>query len=1051
MMKKTKHFLIPLFLLMTIFSFAQNVVKGVVVDSKGVALSGVNILNTTTKKGVSTDFDGNYQIQAEKGATLLFSFIGLDQQSVKVSTNTLNVTLKEGDGNKLEEVVITAFGVAKKSKSLAYASQQILAKDLKVSGQTNVLESLQGMVSGVSISKASGGAGGGMDILIRGVTSLNQSASNQPLIILDGNALNNDTFVGNVLPSAGSNSPGSGEQASFSSRLGDINQNDIETINVLKGSGATSLYGIKGANGVIIITTKKGKSDKMKINLSTNVTFSDVNKYPELQSTWREGSTATSGTFPRLMSPRILSTTANTPSGFSYYPGFTTSFQTFGPAYSFADDKSIKFRNFYKDFFNSGAILQNNISLSGAKDKLSYFVSASTSKEDGIVPNTDFNRKTLKVTGNYEVSDSFTFGTSISYTSSGGNMPNSGDKSIMSSLSFWSPSIDVNDYLRTDGRQKNYSSGTIDNPVYLAEISNLSSEVDRWNASFNATWKLNNWLKVIYNGSVDNYYDSRNRFVPSDVDVGSQVRGFIVNEIIKFKGLNSNLLLTAEKRISNSFNTSLTLGNQIDDTQTNWNMIRGEGLNQPFFNNIANTTNLYQGNSLNKRRIVGLFADYKLDFKDRVFLSLTARNDKASSLPIDANSFSYFSGGISALFADLIDKDKSILSYGKIRASIAGSGNVPDAGSVGRYFYPDPNLPFNGNGGFLYGATAGNNNLLPEQKKSYEVGVDLGFFKDRLFFEYTYYLNNTIQQILPIQVSPASGLSRYVSNAGEVENIGHEFSLKAGIIKSENLSWNATILWSTNEGKVISLPPGITNLTFADSGFAGIVSQVRVGDAPGTLYGYTWTYVNDQLLLRKGLPVIDAANVDRRKKVGNAFPDWIGSLNNSIRYKDLTFSFLLEYKKGGEAYDSGQRNGIRNGVLAITEERNVERIMPGVMETAPGSGVFVPNTVPAIIDANYYRNADAYNRASEILIEDASWVKLRNISISYSMPSKYTEKLKLNNLSFSVSGSGFLVWTPFRGFDPEGNQFSAGINTYGFTGLNVPLTQSYSFGVNIGF
>ncbi len=1033
-------------------SYSQSItVKGKITDNNGQSLFGVNIKNKQSNKGVSSDAGGVYNIDAKKGDVLVFSYIGFATQEQNVSGSTMNILLKESEGKKLDEVVVTAFGVSKKSKTLAYSSQQIKTKDLKTTGQTNILEAIQGQVSGVNISRASGGAGGGIDILIRGVTSLNPSANNQPLIILDGNPLNNDTFVGNVLPSTGSNSPSSAEQASFSSRLGDINQDDIESINILKGSGATALYGIKGANGVIIITTKKGKAGKMKISLSSSVTFSDVNKFPELQSRWREGTTASSGAFPRVLTPRVLSTNANTASGISFYPSYSSGFQSFGPAYSASDDASIHFRNFYKDFFKTGSIFQNNLTLSGSKDKISYYLSASTSNEAGIVPNTDFNRKTLKVSGNYDVTDNFSFGTSVIYTNSGGKMPNSGDKSIMSSLSYWSPSIDINDYLTANGKQKNYSSGIIDNPRYYAETSNLSSSVDRWNASINALWKLNSWLKVNYTASIDNYTDYRNRFVPADLDLGTQTKGFIVNQNIRFKGLNSNLLVTAEKRINDDFNNSLTIGNQVDDTQTNWDMIRGEGLNLSNFNNISNTTNLFQGNSESKKRIVGYFADYKLDFKDAIFLSLTARSDKASSLPKDNNTFQYYSAGLSALFANWLDSNKKVLSYGKARASIAGTGNVPDAGSVGRYFYSDSNLPFNGNGGFVYGTTLGDPNLLPEQKKSYELGVDLGFFNDRIFLEYTYYKNVTSNQILPVQVSVPSGISRFISNAGEIENIGHEVLLKADIIKKENISWKSTLSWSANKGKVVSLPNQINNLTFIDSGPAGVVSQVRVGDAPGTFYGYTWKYVGDKLLLVNGLPVVDASNVDKRKIVGNAFPDWVASLNNLFKYKNISLAFLLEYKKGGEAYDAGQRNGIRNGVLAITDERNIQKVIDGVMETSTGSGVYVPNTVSTIIDANYYRNSNAYNTASEILIQDASWVKLRNVSLSYSLSNKVAEKLKLENLSFSVSGSNFLLWTPFRGFDPEGNQYSAGSNAYGFTGLNIPLTQSYSFGINVGF
>lgn len=1048
---KKKYFVLLLFFFGIITTYSQNItVKGKVSDNNGLPLPGANVSIKGTKLAVSTDLDGNYQIAASKGGILVFSYIGFSNQEIKVSGDVLNITLKEGEGNKLEEVVVTAFGVTKKAKSLGYTTQQVFAKDLKTAGQTNVMEALQGMVSGVSITKSSGAAGGGIDILIRGVTSLDAGNNNQPLIVIDGNQLNNDTFSGNVLPTVGSNSPSSSEQASFSSRLGDINQNDIESINVLKGSGATALYGIKGANGVIIITTKKGKAGKMKVNFSTSTSFSEVNKYPELQSRWREGTSVTNNsTGVVTFTPRVLSTNAPTASGISFYPGFSSGFQSYGPLYSATDDASIHFRDFYRDFFKTGTNFQNSLSLSGAKDNYNYFFSASSSKDDGIVPNTGYDRKTFKISGNYNLTDNFIIGTSITYSNSGGKRPGGGDKSIMSALSYWSPSIDVNDYLRADGKQKNFTAGTADNPRYLTESSNLSDDVDRWIASVNASWKINSWMKVVYNGSLDNYTDNRNRFAPPDLDVATQVKGFITNEAIKFKGLNSNLLLTFDKKINANFNNSLTLGSSTDQTIYNYAMIRGEGIGVTGFNNIANTTNLYQNNYIQKRNVVGIFGEYKIDFKDRLFLTLTGRRDLASSLPAKNRSFFYPSASLAFLFNDLIDKNNSILSYGKLRSSWSQVGKVPPAETVGRYWTSNPNFPYNGNGGFTYSTTAGDLDLVAEIKTALEVGIDLGFFKDRLRLEYSFYKNNSKNQLLPLQVSPTSGINRYWTNAGELQNIGHEVLLKGEIIRSTNFSWKSTISWSANKGEVLSLPRQLPNITFADSGAAGIVSQVQVGDAPGTFYGYTWKYVDGQRLIVNGMPVVDNANVTLRKKVGNAFPDWVGSINNAVSYKGLGLSFLLEYKKGGDAYDAGQRNGIRNGNLAITDNRNVTTVLEGVMSN--GSGGYIPNTVPITLGGdNYYRNGN-YNTAAENLIQDASWVKLRNVSLSYNLPSDVLSKLKISSCSFSVSGSNFLLWTPFRGFDPEGNQYSAGSNTYGFTGLNVPLTKSYSLGLNLGF
>jgi len=1038
------------FLVMFIYSlaFSQEItVKGKITDVKGDELPGMSVALKGTTKVVTTDFNGNYQIAAKVGDVLVISGLGYFEETATVSTAVLNVELSEVKDNQLEEVVITAFGEKKKAKSLAYSTQQISSKELERGGQTNILGSLQGMASGVSINKTSGGSGGGMDILIRGVTSLDAGNNNQPLIVVDGNILNNDTNSGNVLPSAGSNSAGSSEQFSNSNRIGDLNEADIESVSILKGSGATALYGIRGANGVVIITTKKGKIGKMRINLSSNVSFSEVNKYPELQSRWREGETGSAPTYTPY--PRVLSAEAATPTEFSFYsPSYTYGFQTNGPLYSASDDPSIKFRDFYRDFFNIGHTFQNNLALSGADEKMNYYFSASTSKESGIVPNTNFGRKTLKVKADYKLSDNFDLGTSITYANSGGIKPNGGDKSIMSALSYWSPSIDVNDYLTATGQQKNVTAGITDNPRYFAENSNLTDDVNRWIANVSANWRFNDMISLSFNGSFDNYSDNRNRFVPANLDTGTQVKGFIVNETYGFKGLNSTLLVRFDKNITEKINNNLTIGGAIEQDAKDYLGIRGEGINVPGFNDLSNTTNFYQMSQSTNRRVAGLFFNYMIDYDDFIFLNVTGRRDEVSTLPKGNRTFFYPSAGLSFVFSDLIKEAQKTLTYGKLSVSWSETAKTPDPGTVGQYFYATSGLPFNGVGGFDQGNRLGDPDLLPESKQSLEFGAELGFF-NRIRLDYTFYKNNGINQILPVLVSPTTGMSSFVTNAGEIQNIGHEVMLSTDNVKKENFSWKTTFGWNTNKGEVLSLTNNLKSITFSDSGFAGVVSQVKVGDSPGSLYGYSWKYIDGQLLLVNGFPSIDT-DISHRTNIGNAFPDWVGTFSNNLRYKDIGLSFLLEYKKGGDMYDAGQRNSIRNGSLAITDFRNVNHVFEGVM--SDGLGGYIPNTVSVPVNSvTYYRDSNRYNRASEILVQDASWIKLRNISLTYSLASEFVEKLKLNNFSISVSGNNFLLWSPFRGFDPEGNQYSAGTNSYGFTGLNVPLTQSYSMGINIGF
>lgn len=1030
-----KFYVILLLCFFGIFTtYSQSfVVKGVVLDNNGLPLPSANVSVKGTKSAVETDLDGKYEIVASKGATLVFSYIGFTSYESKISSSTLNVTLKVSSENTLNEVVVTAMGISSKSKSLGYANQTIKASDVDRPGQLNSLESLQGSVSGVTISKTSGEAGGGVDILIRGVSSLSTGSNNQPLIVIDGNPVNNSTISGNVLSSANTSSPGSNEQFGFSNRSIDINPNDIESYTVLKGAGATALYGILAGNGVIIITTKKGKQGKTKVNFSTSTSFNEVNKYPELQSKWREGSGLTS---------RVLSMNANTANGISYYTGFTSGFQTNGPAYSSTDDSSIKFRDFYKDFFKTGVNITNNISLSGGSDKMNYFVSASSSNDKGIVPNTDFTRKTLKYSGGYKLSENLKLASSVSYANSGGTLANTGDKSIMSSLSYWSPSIDVNDYLTASGGEKDWTAGTIDQPVYFAKTSNLNNNVDRWIASADLNWQAKPWLNIVYRGSVDNYAETRDRYVGADLDPGSPVNGFIVNEKINFKGMNSDALITATKKFGD-FNTSAMIGNQIFETNSNYSLARGEGLLLNNFNNIANTINKYNSQTIEIVRTVGYFTELKADYKERVFVAATGRRDYASTLPSANRAFNYFSSNLAFIFHDFIDKNSSVLTFGKLRGSWAQVGKIPPFG-IGRYSYPD--TPFNGIGGVSIGTVDADPNIKAEIVTTTEAGIDLRFLHDRIRLEYTYFDRKSDGQILKVTLPQSTGLDGTWTNSGAMKTIGHELTLAADIFKSSSFKWTSTVNFTAYQTEVLSLP--FDNIDFAYNGGADIYSRIKVGDAAGSLYGRTWTYVNGKRLIgSNGLPVIakDANGSILYSKVGEAFPDYVVTLNNTLKYKDWSLSFLFEYKKGGEGFDPGERNGIRNGSLKMTEDRNHTTILEGVK--ADGT----VNDISVTLDGNsYYRNT-IINQASEILIQDTSWIKLRNVSLTYNLASAIVSRLKLDSASFTLSGSNFLLWTPYRGFDPEGQQFGSGSNIYGFSGLNIPLTQSYSLGLNIGF
>ena len=1048
MTKKITLFFVVFFTSSLLFLYAQeNLVSGKVTDDSGIPMIGVTIQLKGTNTGTTTNFDGEYSINAPEGSTLIFSFVGYVTKEIPVTDSTINVTL-EPDKNSLSEVVVTAFGIERETRSLGYSVTKVDAEDINMNGNTNPIAGLQGRVAGVQINQTSGSAGGGIDILIRGITSINPQRGNQPLIVIDGLALDNDTFAGDVRPSAGSNSPNSAEQFSFTNRAADINPEDIESYNVLKGAAATALYGVRAANGAIVITTKKGKQGKAQINVSASTSFKKIETVPELQKTYREGF---SGEPRTLYAPE-------TETGFIRIEPVRTSFYSWGPRYS--DDSftqedgtviDLTDDRFYDpyDLFRTGVITQVDLNLSGATEKLNYYFSVGNDNEKGVLPNTYYDKTNLRMKAGYQVTDDFNINTSVSYSNTGGARGNGGDKSVFSSLSYYSATFPINDYQNPDGTQRNYSFGIIDNPRYLLERSPLLDDVNRWVGNISLNWNPKEWMNISYAAQVDNYSDRRNRFVPPDLDVGSQVGGFVLEQNNNFLGLESNFLINFEKDWTEDFGSSLTLGNQISDTKRDYAFVRGETLNVPGINDIANTINTFGGKTVTQIRNVGVFGELKLDYRNELFLTVTGRNDWVSTLPKENRSFFYPSVSLAYDFHNLIDENDDFLTFSKLRASWAEVGKGPLFGQVGSYFSADPAFPFGGTGGYRGDTVIGDPLIVPEKNRSFEIGADLRFFDNRLRFDYAYYKTTVKNQIFTVGTAYSTGLSGIVRNAGEFESSGHELLASYDIISNDNLSWETYVNFSTNKGEVISLPEDIEALVFADAGFAGVTSEIRDGDELGSMYGYTWRYENGQRYIDEdGLPVIETG-ADDRKKVGNAFPDFIASLGNRLNFKGFNFDFLLEWKEGGDIYDSGRRNSLRNGVLQITEFRDVTTVLEGVMDD--GNGGFVPNTQEVLIDQNYYRNSNAYNRASEILVQDASWVKLRNVSLGYDFSGGIVDALKVDRLSLSASAQNILIWTPYDGYDPEGNQYSAGSNVYGFTGLSTPLGQTYSLGIKLGF
>ncbi len=1021
-------------LLLPLLALSQaRQITGRVTDEKGNPIPMASVIVKGATTGVSADENGRYSISVTgKNPTLVISSTGFTSKEVKIGeSNSYNVVLQSG--NSLSEVVVTAaFGFKQRKKTLGYNVQEVTSADLAKGRENNFINAIQGKVSGVNITSSGGAPGAGTDIIIRGISSLSPTADNQPLIVVDGMPVNNSTVSGSMIPSTGTNDlpAKSSDQFSYANRGLDINPDDIESISVLKGAGATALYGLRAANGVLIITTKKGSTGRMSINLNSSVAADYLTKFPEIQTKYREGQQG-----------RLAFNSDGSPNRF----------QTFGPLRQ-PDDPVY---NNFKRLFETGLRVNNSITVQGGNNKTTYYSSFSSLNQKGILPSTKYDRYTFKLAGTSQISDKVGVNASATLTTSQSTQPSAGDKGVMTAIAYHTTSVDVKDYMNPDGSQKVYAPGIIDNPLYVARFSQMKSNVFRIVGNMGLTYNIIPRLRFDYKIGGDFYSDNRTRIVPgpryandpTTLDMAIASGGFIVEERVTYRDVNSNAFLTWQDKINEDFDYTLLAGNTLQVTYTDVINTRGEKFGLAGFYDLSNTTNQFNARTTTRRRYAGIFGSAKFGFRNAVYLELTGRNDWSSTLPTANNSFFYPAVSLSYIFTELHNISNNILNFGKIRASYAQVGKDAPPYSNGPYYTAPRGFPFTtgltSTLGFLRSIEYADPNLKPEKQKSLEFGTELHFLKDLISLDFSWYRSKNVDQIIPVPVAYTSGYSTYITNAGSIQNEGYEVELTATPVKTKDWRWTIIGNWSRNRSKVISIKEGITDINFYDEG--RILNKLTVGGSAGDLYGtaYRRDEKGNLLIRADGFPDFTPQFV----KAGNAFPDWIGSVSTSVSWKNFTLSGLLEYKKGGDVFDVTMRNSIRNGVLKITENRYQQVVFNGV-KIADGK----PNDIPVVLDHNYYRNTNFFNNITDVILQDASWLRLRNISLSYDLPKKLLQRTGfIKGANVGITGSNFILWTPYSGYDPGSNAFATGYNVYGFTGSNIPNYSSWILNLNLNF
>ena len=1021
-----KHILTIIVICLSTYLVKGQEIRGVVTSILDEPLPGVSVVVFGTPNGTATNFDGEYSIAAKQGDVLRFSYLGMKPRMITVGTNQVIDVILEEDSEQLNEVVVTAFGITQEKKALGYAVQSVNAETIAQTKQANLVSSLQGQVAGVQITNSGGAPGQSARIIIRGINSLDPNADNQPLFVVDGVPIDNSTVESQNTPRG------------LSNRAADINPADVESMSVLKGAAATALYGVRAANGAVIITTKKGMEGQTRINFNTSIGFEELNSLPDLQKEYGQGFSGEydpTSFWPSWGAP--ISEVAQTVPGHKYQDNWNRA-------------------------FNTGVQTDNSLSISGGGEKATFYGSVGRFKQEGIIPFSDWDRTTAKLSGSVKVSEQFDFSGSINYSNSGGNrVPH--DR-FMERMMYWAETQDVRDYINPDGTMRTYGNT---NPIYDARFSTYEDDVNRVIGNINLNYSPFEWLTLSYRAGADVYSDSRTEITPGpkgiDGEVALDSEGFIEETRINSRDLTSNFYITLKKDFGEDWNTTLRLGNDIFERRFDRLTSRGEDFVIPDFYDLSFTNQIFTDQGKSIRRLVGFYGDLMVNYKEYLFLNITGRNDISSTLPKENNSFFYPSFSLGYVFSEHFDLP-SWLTFGKLRGSWAQVGKDTNPHVLGAFFVSPDQFPLNGQVGFSRDSQFGDPGLKPELNTSLEFGMQLAFFDNLLDLDVTYYKNNAVDQIIPVPISDATGFSSFVTNAGEIENSGLEVVLGANIVRSEDFQWKTSLNFSVNNNEIKAIREGIDEILVGSQfGYAGSTVTMRLveGEAYGNLYGTSYARFGadeDNTSLNRGLPlIIDADGFPLSNAspliLGNAVPKWIGGLRNDLLYKNFDFSFLIDFRADVEQYDQFGNFLSAFGKAAYSLARNDFRVFEGVLAdgTSNTQQVWLGQGVgPDGRDygAGFWRND--YRGLSENFVQDASFIKLRNITVAYNFDGKILDRTPLKSLRVSLAANNIILYTPWDGFDPESFSAGAGGNAVGFTGLGFPGTQSYFLTLNFG-
>lgn len=1057
-------------------SFAQEQsISGTVTDASGLPIPGVNVIIKGTSTGTQTDFDGKYSINANQGDVLTFSYVGLTTKEVTVGTSsTINVTLQES-AEALDEVVVTAFGSSdRNARQVVYANQTLKSEDLMSTPNKNALEALRGKAAGVKLSTGSGSVGASTRIVLRGEGSL--TGNNNALIIVDGIAIDNSTTRGG----AGASTTG---YSDFGNRFNDINPDDIESVTVLKGPSATSLYGSRGASGVVLVTTKSGKGNKMKVNYNGSTSMENAIIVLQRQNRFGQG---------------YDNSHLDSGENWSWGPAFDGVVRPWTSPIDSDGDGALEaltrpysaVRNQMKDFFNTGYTTNHSVSVSGSKEGFNYFASFGNTDQTGTLDNTYYKRNNITFNSSAKLSDKLQSDFKVSYANVRQNTAQEGSRAFEGNNAYAMalqspvniPLSELRDYKSPfhdiDGYWGSYSSV---NPYYILNEYGNEANIDNFLANASITYELFKDLSFTgrFGGNIVNTqtdvwtptFNPAQQIVWTD-NLEQATRntkhsslGDYTNYNSRVINLDASVLANYSKELSSDLNLDFTAGYNF--FQREFKSLTGSTVGGLVVDGVYNLSNSVQSPTSNmyrsKYRIYGVLANATLGYKNAAFLEISARNDWSSTLPAENNSFLYGAVGGSIIFTDLFDIKNDVLNYGKLRGSYGTSGKDAGIYQLDSYFSGNPTIanlgdfslffPIGNTPGFTLGNVIGNPTLKPELTTTYEVGADLGFFKNKINVAYTYYHSVHDDQIVTIDLPRSTGYTQTAVNIGRMENKGHELTLTlkplSGVI--EGLDFELFGSYSTNDNKVVKITDDLDELTLGTFGFAAgttVTLVAKEGLPYGTFKGNDFKYNEEGQVIvdpNTGFPVYP----DDDLYLGSFQPDYLLSFGTNVNYKGLGLRVLFDMKKGGLFASQSKYNGEFNGTGINTTIYNRESFIFPNSVVDNGDGTYSENTV-AITEQDYYTNYDA--PVSTQLI-DASYLKLREVELSYTLPQKLIKETFFTNVKLSIYGKNLWYWLPDENkyADPEINGPALTGNAQGIETTQTPSSRSLGLNVQLSF